>query len=76
MNVEKGISIPPSRFGRHRRGQCKYPFAQMDVGDSFQVGIHLGNSAKVCAANWRRRNPGWNFVSRSDGRNVRIWRVA
>lgn len=65
--IEKGIPIPNGRVGK------KYPFAQMEVGDSFV------SDAKAQAAagqmNMVRKPKRWICRTIEDGK-VRIWRVA
>ena len=63
MEIEKGVPIPGKR--------SKYPFAQMEVGDSFiesvakQVGIH--SCARCFGIKISTRKMG-------DG-TIRVWRV-
>jgi len=66
--IEKNVPIPPP-------GQTKYPWAEMEVGDSFLVPADKGNSAKTAASHFIRRNPGKKFLSRAEGDELRIWRV-
>lgn len=67
--IEKNVPRPP------RAGQ--YPFADMEVGDSFLVSDKArGESARVAARNFRLRNaPDWIFASRREGTGLRIWRT-
>lgn len=66
IKIEKGVPIPD------RRG--KYPWADMDVGDSFFV-------ATDKVENFRRNVYGKNrngkkFTARAEGNGVRVWRTA
>lgn len=53
-----------------------YPFAVMRVGSSFGASgdeaAKIGSAAKI----WKRRHPGWNYVTRKEGDAFRIWRTA
>lgn len=35
MDIEKGIPVPES--WRHKKGESKYPWTSLEVGDSFTV---------------------------------------
>jgi hypothetical protein len=68
--VEKDIDIPPEYPGR----RTKYPWTEMDIGDSFLVpdGTRKKLNTAVYAAS---RALKWKFVSRDVPGGVRIWRV-
>ena len=72
MEIEKGVPL---------RRQRKYPWASMDVGDSFFVAFSDGESdhstrravsVSACKAGQRR---GWKFATRKQADGVRVWRV-
>ena len=68
IEVIKGTPIPPSRW--------KYPFTEMQVGDSFQVPIAKGMSAVSASAQWRKKhNSAVRFRSHVEGDSVTIWRI-
>ncbi|WP_157677858.1 hypothetical protein [Burkholderia ubonensis] len=72
--IEKGLPIPRAARGRRPR----YPFAKLEIGDSFFVagkGAALLKELSNCA-NYHRRHHGGNFVVRSVDGGVRAWRVA
>ena len=86
--IDEGIPIPPKHGGGSTR-QPKYPFAQMEVGDSFA--IPLGDKKvkgtytsamrlRSAATNFKRRNDDntWDFTVRTlvEEGLVRIWRIA
>ena len=51
-----------------------YPYEEMDVGDSFVVPVSA--RAKVLNANYRAgKRLGWRFEARTEGDQVRVWRV-
>lgn len=60
--------------GKGRRPS--YPFASMKIGSSFSApgceATKIGSAAKI----WKRRHPGWNYVTQKTGDTFRIWRVA
>ena len=70
--IEKGFPIPlPCK-----RGKAKYPWRELEVGDSFFVAgaksVIIASSANGFAA----RHPGLNFVCRQVEGGVRVWRIA
>lgn len=66
--VESGLEMPKARR-KH-----SFPYAQMNVGDSFLVtDMSMG---AVC--NYNRRNGekmNMKFVAKKDGDGVRVWRI-
>lgn len=77
FELEKGVPVPPR--GAILRARGKYPFARMQVGDSFLVKEkreRLSTKMSSCAANWARANDvPWKFVARMTPDGVRVWRV-
>ena len=72
MKIEKDIPAPvggPSNL--------KYPFHEMEVGDSifFADEPQASQSKPVIAARNFARTYGRKVVSRSEGTGVRIWRI-
>lgn len=72
VQIEKGIPMPVLlRNG----GAAKYPWRQMEIGDSFfvcglkaaQLSGTAHNAAKIT---------GFKFAARSEPGGVRVWRVA
>lgn len=72
IKIEKGIPIPE---GDGRRGRApKYPWRNMEVGDSFFVREKPSAVARgACEAGKRC---GRKFISRRIDDGVRIWRVS
>ena len=72
--IEK--NVPLVRLGHHT---TKYPFAEMQVGDSFLAKCEKANAPTVtrAATQWGKRN-GVKMVTRYDKENcgVRVWRVS
>lgn len=68
FKIEKGIPIPP------KPNYTKYPWRDMDVGDSFYVAgktIHTIRGSMVNANKRINRE----FVARQEGDGVRVWRT-
>ena len=67
IDVQKGVPMPVDRK--------RYPYAEMDIGDSFFV--HGGGIQNVCNQNYRvGKKLGMTFIARKEGDGVRVWRTA
>lgn len=67
INIDKGVPIPTDLRGRPK----KYPWREMDVGDSF-----VGGVAARSLTTRMGKSTGQKFTSRKIGENeFRIWRV-
>lgn len=65
---ETGVGMPVPRV------VYAYPYEEMDIGDSFVVPVSARQ--KVLNANYRAgKRLGMRFEARTEGENVRIWRV-
>lgn len=79
FKVETDIEMP-------RRRNERWPWAKMEVGDSFftpangQEMKYVRSKISTCALSWGKRHSGERFATRvtdeNGGRGVRIWRVA
>jgi hypothetical protein len=70
--IERGIEIPD-----RARGKAKYPFAEMEVGDSFAFPVAtLEKVRAACSWAGTRSNPKRKFSVRKHGSACRCWRVA
>lgn len=69
FKIEKGVEIP--RKGRGRGRPSKYPWADMEVGDSFRVPNRKHPPNPPC----KQLGAGKKFVSRPTDDGYRIWRV-
>ena len=70
--VEKGIGMPPARV------VFSYPYEDMEVGDSFVVPVLVPRKTlqNVLNANYRAsKRLGWRFMARTEGEQIRVWRV-
>ena len=75
--IEKGIQLPDRAFGF---GQRKYPFAEMEPGDSFFVPCEDDKKKRTALRNSImgscRRKKGWGkFATRNVKGGIRVWRV-
>jgi hypothetical protein len=74
FKIEKNIPLSPSGSGR----ATLYPFAALDVGDSFLVpnaDRRTQQKLSTCGQYHARRR-GLKFATRSVDGGVRVWRVA
>lgn len=73
IKIDKNVPMPD---GVNR--ETKWPFADMEVGDSFFAPGHTSNQMTNAAAHWRKKN-GWSFSCRNteeEGvKGARVWRV-
>ena len=81
MKIDKGIPIPGSIHGGGRK-KNKYPFEEMEVGDSFFVKCSKEKRQNIQATlkNSTQRLPKMKFTTRfvtekGRGTGVRIWRI-
>ena len=60
-----------------KRGEPRYPWGEMKIGDSIEVENKKIYNIQQNATEWaKRNNKKWYFTSRKTGENVgRIWRV-
>ena len=73
FEIQKDVPQPKGKRNR------KYPFANMNVGDSFEAPKHLRQSIHSSAKSWaKHNNPSAKFVTRSSSvgeETVRVWRI-
>jgi hypothetical protein len=67
IEIEKGIPLP---VGRH-----KYPFLDMEIGDSFFVGNRTTGEMSYHIAYFRKKHPLRKFTCRTVDGGVRCWRI-
>lgn len=74
IKIEKNIPIDYSFVYTKN---IKYPYKDMEVGDSFVVKrIHVASALSGCKQWGERQDENWKFISRKiDNENSRIWRV-
>lgn len=75
FKIEKGHPMPEFKSG----AQNKYPWAQMEVGDSFFVPGSTAQKMRSAASHQAKRHPPKRYICRKevvDGvQGVRVWRV-
>ena len=75
--IEKGVPLPP---GAGRKGRNKYPWYEMEVGDSCFLPDADPRAVSQAASNVARRNNGLRFATRAVTENgvkgVRVWKIA
>jgi len=72
MKIEKGIKIPVT-YDQY----SKYPFRDMEVGDSFKLDKDTNLPAiRASATHYGKRNGGKKFSIRKFENGYRCWRVA
>lgn len=72
FQIEKNVPIPQANaFGRN----AKYPFRQMEVGDSFFASDTTVQKMSNNACGYKARGHG-TFTCRAVDGGVRVWRIA
>ena len=66
--IENNVEIPEPK--RYRNS--KYPFDQMEIGQSFKV---EGKNPSSAVSQQNKRNPEKRFIVRREGCGFRVWRV-
>lgn len=75
IQIDKNVKLDRNRFLR-RSLKHKYPFAQMDLGDSFFVELDEQGINVLRVLAWRfSKETGWKFVTKKVDGGVRVWRI-
>ena len=69
LKIDKGIPPPPERRRRN-----KYPFRDLDPGDSFFVPDTAAKTMGSSVSHARKRY-GIRLVTRTENGGVRVWRL-
>ena len=70
FKIDKNIPMPAIKHGN-----AKYPFDEMEVGDSILVkGVAAARSCKQAAYKYGKQN-GKKFAARAAANGARIWRT-
>ena len=71
FRIQKDVPLPA------RQRASKYPFADMDIGDSFYLSQYLSRGSVKAAAHafGKKQSPIRKFVVRKENTGARIWRV-
>ena len=79
--IEKGIPIPQANIKKHESGKrregkkCKYPWAEMEVGDSF-FAEGTGPTIYAAAKGWCLRHElPFDFLTKKVENGMRVWRI-
>ena len=70
IKIEKGIPIPAGQQGAPR----KYPFDEMEIGDSFLVAEEKIRSVRALASLAKKKN-GMKVATRKVDGGFRVWRI-
>ena len=75
--IDDAESCPMPTDLLNKRGSPQYPYASMEIRESFSVPFEKSGTARVQLGKYKRKNPGWDYISRkqADG-SLRIWRTA
>lgn len=81
MQIEVSSNIPLPDFTKRRRKAGKYPFASMNVGDSFFAPGKNSGCMSANARMWGLRNNRTikvtcRTVTENGVKGVRVWRIA
>lgn len=69
IKIEDGIALTKRSINR----ESKYPFAQMEVGQSFFA--EQSSSPSSAASAFCKKNAGYKFVTRREKDGFRVWRT-
>jgi len=59
-----------------KRGAKRYPFSEMEIGDSFCAPLGLYQSLNGSAREYQKRHSGVVFTLRKNENECRIWRLS
>ncbi len=70
VHIDQGIALPTNR--------SKYPFGEMEAGDSILFGVRKqAESCRVAALRFTRvHQPKWVFTLRKVDNGWRLWRIS
>jgi hypothetical protein len=69
IKIDKNVPVPA-----HRHAQSMYPFAELDVGDSFHAPDKAIKNFYPVVTKWKKKLQR-NFIVRAEGKGVRVWRI-
>lgn len=72
--IDKNVPVPPRIGGRPGGRPTKYPWLDMEIGDSFRTSGKRNSIGAAVA--WATKQYGRKFVTRREDDGVRIWRIA
>ena len=74
FKVERNVPITPQATGRPAIRASLYPFAELNVGDSFAVTTNNPQKIRSAAHHWGK-TLGRVFQTRLTDEGIRCWRV-
>lgn len=74
--IENKVPVPVVSVKGSRVSYAKYPFANMNVGDSFYADGKTVNQLVGASRYFARNNEGFKFTVRKEGNGCRVWRWA
>ena len=82
LKIEKNIPIPSREYGRNGSPKTKYPFREMEIGDSFYVSaIGKGETQAISrnilnsASSYNKKHKRKKFTTRIVAGGIRCWRI-
>ena len=77
IQIDKNVEMPKSERKGYKKRESKYPFAVMEVGDSFLVPAEM-NFLNLRQAIMRRKKttPNEKYKTRQTKEGRRVWRIA
>ena len=77
FEIEDDVPLTGGAKGRGRAGQSKYPFEQMQTGQSFNAGdVKAGTIRSAIGAFMKaHKGEGFKFSVRETDAGVRVWRT-
>lgn len=75
MDIVIRSDVPlPKRAAVGRRRGSKYPFGELDVGQSFFMDVKPA-AMRSALAIYKKKNPDRKFAVRADGTGASVWRT-
>lgn len=74
FEIRMDVPLPPKQSGG-KAGVSKYPFADLQVGESFVVGPDAKVAIRSALTAFRKKHPGLGFATRVVNDGVGIWRI-
>jgi hypothetical protein len=73
--IDKNVPLPQRTWGGPGGRPPKYPWAEMEVGDSFFV-LNATTDNLSAAGTMAAKRSGRKFTTRKENGGVRVWRIA
>jgi len=70
FKIEKNVPAPPTT------SLMRWPFGEMEIGDSFTVPVELRERCRSAAGAYQRQHPDWKYTLQKENDTTwRLWRV-